>query len=232
MKVAGILGGLGPETTAEFYLEVLLRYSKFNLTSRPRVLIDSVDMDLATEEKFIKENKSHLEYKRTLTLAARRLEIAGADFIVIPCNSVHIFIEDIRSSVNIPVLSIVEETISELDQSNYSRVGLMATSTTINNSIYDDISSKKDVFYLDENDQETMDGLIIKLVNKRHQKSDIREIKKLVNKFSKDNKLDCVLLACTDLQIVISEARKTEVLDTMVILANATVREILANVSG
>lgn len=232
MRVVGILGGLGPETTSEFYLEVLLRYSKLNVKSRPRVLIDSVDMDLEAEEKFIKENKSHPDYKRTLTLAARRLETAGADFLVIPCNSVHVFIDHIRSSVSIPVLSIVEETVEELNNLGYKRIGLMATSTTITNSIYGRLSKDKDVFYLCKDDQDSMDELIIKLVNKRHQKKDIRRIKGLVNKLNKENKLDCVLLACTDLQIAISDVRKSEVLDTMSILANATVREISAKDKG
>lgn len=228
MRVAGIIGGLGPETTAEFYLEVLLKSSKTNSRSRPRILIDSIDMDLEAEEMFIKENKSHSIYKKSLIEAARRLQVAGADFIVIPCNSVHIFINDVRSSVNIPVLSIVEETVKKLTELDYRRIGLMATSTTIANSIYKNIEDSCQVFCLNKSDQESMDELIIKLVNKRHQKSDIRNIKKLAIKLSRQNKLDRILLACTDLQIAISSLKQVKVLDTMLILAEATVREIFA----
>ncbi len=228
MRVAGIIGGLGPETTAEFYLEVLLKSSKTNPKSRPRILIDSIDMDLEAEEMFIKDNKSHSIYKKSLIEAARRLQAAGADFIVIPCNSIHIFINDIRSLVNIPVLSIVDETAKRLTELDYRRIGLMATSTTITNSIYKNIKDSSHVFFLNKSDQESVDELIIKLVNKRHQKSDIRNIKKLAIKLNRQNKLDCILLACTDLQIAISSLKQVEVLDTMLILAEATVREIFA----
>jgi aspartate racemase len=60
---------------------------------------------------------------------ARNLEKAGVDFIVIPCNTVHIFLDAIESSVNIPILSIVDATINDLERKvpQVEKVGLLAS---------------------------------------------------------------------------------------------------------
>ena len=55
---------------------------------------------------------------------AKRLEKTGVDFIVLPCNSLHVFIAKIRESVNIPILSIVEETVKYIKKKNIEQCEL------------------------------------------------------------------------------------------------------------
>ena len=74
---------------------------------------------------------------------AKRLEEAGADFIVMPCNSLHVFIKEIRGSVKVPVLSIVEETIKFLKKNNFKTVGIVSTSATIENKLYETAFTRK-----------------------------------------------------------------------------------------
>ena len=64
-------------------------------------------------------------------------EKAGADFLVMPCNSLHVFIDEIRNAVGIPVLSIIEETVRFLKANNLQKVGIVSTSATIENKLYE-----------------------------------------------------------------------------------------------
>mgnify|MGYP000521764234 CR=1 FL=1 len=72
-------------------------------------------MEYQIEEDLIQRAIGEERYIPFLVDAAKRLESGGADFIVIPCNSVHIFINEVRSAVKIPILSIVEETAKFLE---------------------------------------------------------------------------------------------------------------------
>lgn len=111
MKTIGIIGGLGPETTSEFYLDLVFSCAKKDKTARPGIIISSVPLPYQIEEDLILRSEGMERYIPFLTAEAQRLEKAGADFLVMPCNSLHVFIKQIRDSVNIPVLSIVEERL-------------------------------------------------------------------------------------------------------------------------
>jgi aspartate racemase len=136
MKTVGIIGGLGPETTAKFYLEIINSCYKQNQDKRPPILMWSIPLSYTIEQDLITKSVGEERYLPYLKEAAKRLENGGAEFLVIPCNSVHIFIDEVRKSVKIPVLSIVEETINFLKQKNINEVGLLATSTTIKHNLY------------------------------------------------------------------------------------------------
>src|SRR3989338_4094567 len=127
MRTVGIIGGMGPETTARFYLEVIFKCYKKNKRQRPPILLWNTPLEYRIEEDLIKHAKGSERYVPYLIEAAKNLEKGGADFLVIPCNSVHIFIEKIRNEVKIPVLSIVEETEKFLRKKKSKQIGLLAT---------------------------------------------------------------------------------------------------------
>ena len=95
IKILGIIGGLGPETTTRFYMEVIFACLKISRI-RPHILISNVAVPLKVESEIIKEAKNEKNVLPFLIDAAKQLENGGADFIVIPCNTVHVFIEEIR----------------------------------------------------------------------------------------------------------------------------------------
>ena len=116
MKSVGVIGGVGPETTSEFYLKVIFQCQKLNTIERPSVVIASVPLLFEIERDLLSSNKGKERYIPFLVNEAKRLEKSGVDFIVMPCNSLHVFINEIREAVKIPVLSIVEETITYLKE--------------------------------------------------------------------------------------------------------------------
>jgi aspartate racemase len=227
MKTVGIIGGLGPETTSQFYLQLILKYKKINLRKRPPILLWSIPMDLAIEEDLIKRNKGTERYLPYLIDAAQRLEKGGADFLVIPCNSVHIFIKEIRAHVKIPVLSIVEETISYLNKNNINKVLLLATTSTVKNNLYQRLFEEKNIIYRipDEKNQIILSNFINDIVNAKASQDDTQKLMILLSKLHPERD-ESILLACTDLQIVLKKNVGYTVYDTMQILLESTIREI------
>ncbi|MBS3118550.1 amino acid racemase [Candidatus Woesearchaeota archaeon] len=228
MKTVGIIGGLGPETTSEFYLDLIFSCQTKERTHRPSILIASVPLPYAIEEDAISKNIGIERFLPFLISEARRLEKAGADFIVMPCNSLHIFIKEIRNAVKIPVLSIVEETVTFLKKNNLHKVGIVSTSATIKNKLYETAFEKNKLSYEtpDEFQQAKMGKIILNLVTGQQNNRDREELIKIINDFEKKG-VDCVVLACTDLQLLIPKHPTLKIFDTMKIFVEATVEKIL-----
>ena len=228
MKTVGIIGGLGPETTSEFYLDIVFSCQKITKKARPGIIISSVPLPYEIEEDLIEKNIGSERYIPFLIKEAKRLEEAGADFIVMPCNSLHVFIQEIRNVVDIPVLSIIEETVKFLQKNNLNKVGIISTSATIDNKLYENAFKKADINYNtpDKFQQAKMGKFILNLVTGQQNNRDREELIQIINDFDKKN-VDCVALACTDLQLLIPKHPSLKIFDTMKILANATIEKIL-----
>jgi len=228
MKTIGIIGGLGPETTSEFYLDIVFSCAKKDKTARPAILISSVPLPYQIEEDLILRSEGMERYIPFLTAEAQRLEKSGADFIVMPCNSLHVFIENIRSAVKIPVLSIVEETVKFLKQEKMGKVGIVSTSATIKNKLYENAFVENGIEYVAPNElqQARMGKFILNLLVGQQKHRDREELISIINDFE-DKGLACVILACTDLQLLIPSHKNLKIFDTMKIFADASVEEIL-----
>jgi len=145
-----------------------------------------------------------------------------------PCNSLHVYIKEIRKAVNIPVLSIIEETVKFLKNNNFNKVGIVSTSATIENKLYETAFDKNNIKYAtpDAFQQAKMGKFILNLVTGQQKNRDREDLIKIINDFEKEN-VDCVALACTDLQLLIPKHPRLKIFDTMKIFSDATVEEIL-----
>ena len=228
MKTVGIIGGLGPETTAEFYLDVIFSCQKKSKTNRPGIIIASVPLPYKIEEDAISKNIRLEKILPFLINEAKRLEKAGADFIDKPCNSLHVFIKEIRSAVGIPVLSIIEGTVKFLQKHKITKAGIVSTSITAQHKLYETELQKNGIlcFTPNKNDQLKLNQMIYRLVIGEKNKSDPMLLLQIINNF-KDT--DCVVLACTDLQLLKPVHPTLKIFDTMKILADATVEKLIKN---
>ncbi len=228
MKTVGIIGGLGPETTSKFYLEVVFLCFEKDKINRPPMLIWNVPLSYDIEEKFITQAQGKEKYLPFLVEAAQRLEKGGADFIVIPCNSVHVLIDEVKKAVNIPVLSIIEETVQFLKKRDILAVGLLATSSTIREKLYENKLSQNGITVknLENEDQKLIGDIINNLVHSRQDDVDKKKLVEITQNFV-DKGIRTILLACTDLQLITPAIADIEIIDSMEILVQSTVREIL-----
>jgi aspartate racemase len=226
-KTVGIIGGLGPETTSEFYLELIFSCREINQISYPSILINSIPLPFDIERDAIAEGIGEERCLPYLLNAAKSLEKAGADFLVLPCNSLHVFIKEIRKAVRIPILSILEETSKFLKEQKINKIGIVATPITIKNKLYEKSLKKYGIKQIIPNNlqQAKIGKLIHNIVSNRYDNKDREILIKIIKDFSKD-KIKHVILACTDLQLLTPQIKGIKIYDTMEILVDATVKNI------
>lgn len=225
-RTVGVLGGLGPETTSKFNLAVTEKYLLLDPAKRPQILSWYVGMDLNLEREFVEHGTSGEKYIPYLLDGAERLQKGGADFLVIPCNSVHIYLEQVRMGVGIPVLSIVEETERYLSNKNTNTVGILATPITVQSRLYHEPLEQNGIKIINPNeDEQKLLGIIIdRLVENKDTEDDKREVLKIMDALLKRG-TSSILLACTDFQLIVP--KNPNIFDTMDILANSTARKLI-----
>lgn len=230
MRTVGIIGGVGPSTTAEFYLQLILTAQEKESSARPPILIWSIPLPYEIERDSILnaiDEERNIPY---LVEAARILEKGGANFVVMPCNTLHAFIKEIRSSVQIPVLSIVEETINFLKERGVSRVGLISTASTRKNKLYEKALTGAGITYEipTELQQNQISKIIHDLVMGRPASGNKGVLENIIDSFA-DRSIEHVILACTDLQLLKPEHRTVRIYDTMTILKDSTIKQMLGS---
>jgi len=225
MKTVGILGGFGPQTTAKFYEAVFLSCQKINPAVKPHILISSVPLPFEIEETAILKNEGVERYLPYLIKEAQRLESAGAEFIVLPCNSLHIHINALQSSVPVPVLSILEETAQFLTQNSIHKAGILSTAMTASHLLYEKALAKHRIecTHPTQEQQRLLNTIVYNLVNGSSNTDDRSTLETIMRSF---NDIDCLLLACTDLQLMNLHHPTLPIFDTMQILVDATAREL------
>ena len=134
-KVVGVLGGMGPLATADFYTKLVRLTPARADQDHLRVIIDSNPKIPDRTAALRGEGPDPTE---ALVATARGLERAGADLIAIPCNSAHAYLQAIRGSVGIPVLDIMEEVAAAAAAlvPRPRAAGLLATSGTMQARLY------------------------------------------------------------------------------------------------
>jgi aspartate racemase len=132
--VVGVIGGLGPEATHDFFGKVL---------AHSQAKTDQQHLHLIIENNPKTPNRNDAIAGRgpssgpALAAMARNLERAGADFIVMACNTAHAFENDIRSAIKTPFVSLIGEVVAEVVRdTTVKRVGLLAAQGCIDSRIY------------------------------------------------------------------------------------------------
>ena len=132
-KIVGIIGGMGPLATSDLFNKII-KYTDANKDSEHiHILIDN-NTSIPDRSKFILNGgESPLN---EIVSSAKKLENAGADFLIIPCNTSHYLYDEIIKKVNIPIVNMIDEVAKYLEKNNIKKVGLLATTGTIKSGIY------------------------------------------------------------------------------------------------
>jgi aspartate racemase len=143
MKTVGIIGGIAPESTIEYYRLIIACYrEKRRDGSYPAIVINSIDMKKMLDFIAGKDSAGVTEY---LLGEVKKLERAGADFGLLASNTPHIVFEDIRRQSPIPLLSIVEAASEAAQAARLRMVGLFGTRFTMQGRFYPEVFSKRGI---------------------------------------------------------------------------------------
>lgn len=134
MKTIGLLGGMSWESTATYYREINegIKQRLGGLHSA-RILLNSVDFDQLEK---LQHSGDWDEIARLLIAASRSIEAGGADFLLICTNTMHKVAAEIEAAINIPLLHIADATAEAIITQGVSKVGLLGTSFTMEQSFY------------------------------------------------------------------------------------------------
>ncbi|WP_100012915.1 aspartate/glutamate racemase family protein [Lentibacillus sediminis] len=234
MKKAGIIGGLGPESTVEYYQSFIKKYQeKVNSKQKlPELFINSINMYNIFQ--FISDDdlQGLIDYVGT---AAQKLETIGADFIVISANTPHIVFEEVREKVSTPMISIVEATYDKADERNLKRVGLLGTKFTMEHDFFKKPfqSSNKEIVVPDEDDQKYIHQKIVdELENGIVNPDTKKDFQKISQKMIEKENLDGLILGCTELPMILKDGDlDVELLNTTDIHVDKMIEETFKELS-
>lgn len=198
MKTIGIIGGMGPLATVHLYERIVLRTKALKDQDHIRVIIDS-NTNIPDRTKAITGNGQDPTVE--LIKSAKILENSGADFLIMPCNTAHYFIDILKGSTNIPFINMPEETVKYTYEKYGSNtvVGLLATDGTIKSKIYENYYSKLGIkTIVPEKTQEKLMKFIYEVIKSGKYEAGTNLLFEAVEELKKLG-ADTFLLGCTEL---------------------------------
>ncbi|MEO1211701.1 MAG: amino acid racemase [Cyanobacteria bacterium J06638_20] len=143
MKTVGIIGGIAPESTIEYYRKIVSAYLQREATRNyPQIIINSIDM---TKMLDLIGNGEFEEVSRYLADEVNKLESAGAEFGVLASNTPHIVFNKVRELSQLPLISIVEATCKKILEIGLEKVALFGTKFTMQGGFYGEVLSRSGI---------------------------------------------------------------------------------------
>ncbi|MCC2534491.1 amino acid racemase [Bacillus cereus group sp. TH204-1LC] len=220
----GILAGMGPKSTGPFINTVVAEcqtiYGAKHDMDFPHMMIYSCPTPFYMDRPI-----DHEAMKKAIIEGAQKLESTGASFIAMPCNTAHLYFEELQQSLSIPILNIVDETLKAIPETA-KRVALLATEATVQAGIYQDGIAKCNIEYIHyERWQESINQIITYIKS-----GEVEEARELWNALvlQLKDEVDTAIIACTDLNVVASE----DFVDSSQCLAKAVVKMYVENIRG
>ncbi|MBS4194295.1 aspartate/glutamate racemase family protein [Lederbergia citri] len=207
MKKLGMVGGLGPESTVDYYQTIITKYQE-RIGSKevlPELFINSINMYQVFQ--FI--DQSDLEgLADYLVEAVQKLEQVGSDFAIISANTPHIVFNQVQNRVQIPLYSIVEETYKKARELGLDKIGLIGTKFTMEHSFFKTAFTSQgiEIVVPTASEQQYIHKKIVEelengIVNKTTKKSYLDIIKEMVQR----DQIQGVILGCTELPMIIKK---------------------------
>lgn len=138
MRTVGIVGGLGPESTVDYYRRILEAWERGAPGTSPHLVIDS--LDVAAALRLVEADRPALvEY---LLASLRRLAAAGADFAAMTANTPHVVLDELAARSPVPLVSIVEVCAREAARRGLRRLGLLGTRFTMEAPFYPEVLAR------------------------------------------------------------------------------------------
>lgn len=224
-KKIGILGGMSPESTAEYYQYITRRYTeRFGDHGYPEIIIYSVTFQPYVD--WPKAGRWDL-IAQGLGAAARKLQDAGADFILIATNTMHMVVEEIRAQIDIPVLSLLDVVADAIQAEGIQTVGLLGTAFTMGNRFYHNTLEPRGIRIItpDNDDQQYVNRVIYdELVNGSLLPESRRGYLHIIDKLKAQGARG-IILGCTEIPLLIKQSdTNLPLFDTTLLHAEAALK--------
>lgn len=201
MKKIGIIGGMGPLATVDLFNKII-KYSSASCDNEHIPIIIDNNTKIPDRTRAILYGEE--DPVKEMVKSAKTLENAGAEFLIMSCNTAHYFYERVKKEIHIPFLNMVEETAKYILKKDPAakKIGLLSTTGTVKGKIYEKIFEKfnLEIILPSEEEREEIMYLIYGVVKKGNFNYDSLRTEKIIKNLQLKG-VKNIVLGCTELPI-------------------------------
>ena len=206
-KKIGLIGGLGPEATVDYYNRIIDIFKEENQGNLdyPDIIIYSVNLSRLLAHM---KRKEFEEARAYLSGKIEALEKAGAQMVALTASTPHLLFDAINAHAKVPMISIVEATAREAKRLGITRAGLLGTRFTMEERFFHDVFGKSsiDVVSPVAEDIETIHHLLFTEIELGIFKDETRKkLVEIIEKMKRENGIDGIILGCTEFPLILTE---------------------------
>jgi aspartate racemase len=231
MKTVGIIGGIGPESTIEYYRGIIAVYRERQTDgSYPSMVINSINLTVLVDLITANELEKVTDH---LVSGLQTLARAGVDFGVIAAGTPHIVFDQVRARSPLPLISIVEATCEAAARLNLKKIALFGTRFTMQGRFYQYVFSKAGItLVVPEADEQAYihDKYMNELVHGIIRPETREHLLRILDKMKARDGVEALILGGTELSLIIKDAEHNgiPILDTTKIHVARIVAELLS----
>ena len=199
----GLVGGLGPESTIDYYRRILEAWARIDPSTAPSIVIDSLDVQRGL--RLIESDRPGLmEY---LLASLQRLAGAGVNFAAITANTPHLVFDELAARSPVPLVSIVEVCAEDAHRRGLRRLGLLGTRFTMEAVFYPDVCARHGITVVTPGDADRAwvhQRYIGELLKGTFRDETRAELISLISRLRDDEHVDGVILGGTELPLLLS----------------------------
>ena len=204
MPTVGLVGGLGPESTIDYYRRLLEAWQREDPASAPSIVIDSLDVQRGI--RLVEADRPGLtEY---LLASLRRLAGAGVDFAAITANTPHIVFDELSARSPVPLLSIVEVCAEEARRRGLARLALLGTRFTMEAPFFPEVFARMGIALLTPSAADRAwvhERYIGELLKGDFREDTRRQFVSLIGRLRDEEHVDGVILGGTELPLLLPD---------------------------
>ena len=232
-KILGVLGGLGPLATV-YFMDLIVKMTEAKKDQEHISMIVLNHAAIPDRTEFILDASKPNPLPMMIE-DAKKLQLAGADYVVMPCNTAHFFYEQIQHNLDIPMLNIIEETVKfARDEKNVKKLGILATKGTVSAGSYQRMCEKYGIEWAIPSlqDEQSLMNIIYNQV-KAGKEVNISEFLKIIENMKADG-CDAVTLGCTELSVINKDFAlgREDIIDSLEVLAKRSIELCGKTVKG
>ncbi len=219
-KVVGILGGMGPLATVEFFRRLVVASPAEHDQQHLHILIDNNPHVPDRTAAIVHGGPSPAP---RLAAMAQRLEVAGAHLLAMPCNTAHVYVDEIQRSVSIPTLDMIHETVARIGQPS---IGLLATDGTIQTRLYQKACDLRGIGVIlpPAADQRLVMEAIERVKKGENPRRVGENLSPIIGRMKRAG-AEAVIAGCTEISLVHGDEMPVAWIDALDCLVDATLRE-------
>jgi len=224
MKKVGVIGGMGPEATVDFYNKIIASTKASCDQEHIPLLIDICPQIPDRSQYLLADGDDPLP---VLLNSSQMLIKANVSAICMPCNTAHYFAQAIREQISIPLISIIDCVLDDIKTNypNTQRIGLLATAGTISSGVYHHAFIEENLKIIPLSDDfQSRVMKIIYSIKSGDKQSVITDFQSCINELVEQG-ADIIITGCTELPLLVPDVTiNIPTIDPTALLAEAVVK--------